>query len=48
VLLDKFVGTPDGLADGVFEGPAVSKKLGTALGTSFRAPEGFFVGLCVG
>jgi hypothetical protein len=30
VLLDKFVGTSDGLADGVFEGPDVGEKLGIA------------------
>jgi hypothetical protein len=33
-MLDKFVGTPDGLADGTFEGPGVSKNLGICAGTT--------------
>jgi len=34
-MLDKFVGTPDGLAaDGTFEGPGVGKKLGICAGTT--------------
>jgi hypothetical protein len=48
MLLDKVVGTPDGLSDGVFEGPAVGKKLRIFIGTILGAPEELFIGLLVG